>query len=196
MNIKIFFKGMIIMDENNNATPAEKPKRKTHTSTAVKRRYNNKVYSRAYADLPSDLVTALKNIIADKKISIASVLREAIEQYIEDNKGNAAKRKYNNKETLRVYADLPKELVTEFREVIEDNSESAAAVLRKAIEQYIEDNKGNAEMKKYNSKTSARISAELPKALVAEFREVVAENSETAASVIRKAVEKYVEDNE
>ena len=87
-------------------------------------------------------------------------------------------------------------MVTEFREVIEDNSESAAAVLRKAIEQYIEDNKGNAEMKKYNSKTSARISAELPKALVAEFREVVAENSETAASVIRKAVEKYVEDNE
>ena len=95
-------KGIIVMDEKNNVSPAEKPKRKTHTSTAVKRRYNNKVYSRAYADLPSDLVTALKNIIADKKISIASVLREAIEQYIEDNKGNAAKRKYNNKETLRV----------------------------------------------------------------------------------------------
>lgn len=186
---------MIIVDEKNNATPAEKPKRKTHTSTAVKRRYNNKVYSRAYADLPSDLVTALKNIIADKKISIASVLREAIEQYIEDNKGNAAKRKYNNKETLRVYADLPKELVTEFREVIEDNSESAAAVLRMAIEQYIEDNKENAAKRKYSSKTSARILAELPKALVAEFREVVSENSETAASVLRKAVEKYVEDN-
>ncbi len=196
INIEVCLKGMSVMDEKNNIAPAEKPKRKTHTSTAVKRRYNNKVYSRAYADLPSDLVAAFKNIIAAKGITIAAVLRKAIEQYIEDNKGNAAKRKYNNKETLRVYADLPKELVTEFREIAEENSESAAAVLRKAIEQYIEDNKGNASKRKYNSKTSARISAELPKALVSEFREVVAENSETAAGVLRKAVEKYVQDNE
>lgn len=187
---------MIAMDRKNNVDPVEKPKRKTHTSTAVKRRYNNKVYSRAYADLPSDLVASFKNIIAAKEITMAAVLRKEIEQYIEDNKGNVAKRKYNNKETLRVYADLPKELVTEFREVIENNSESAAVVLRKAIEQYIEDNKENAAKQKYSSKTSARISAELPKALVAEFREVVSENSETAASVLRKAVEKYVEDNE
>ncbi len=128
------------MDEKNNIAPAEKPKRKTHTSTAVKRRYNNKVYSRAYADLPSDLVAAFKNIIAAKGITIAAVLRKAIEQYIEDNKGNAAKRKYNNKETLRVYADLPKELVTEFREVVSENSEMAASVFRKAIEKYVEDN--------------------------------------------------------
>mgnify|MGYP002422612374 CR=1 FL=1 len=128
------------MDEKNNVNPVEKPKRKTHTSTAVKRRYNNKVYLRAYADLPSDLLTAFKNIIAAKGITIAAVLRKVIEQYIEDNKGNAAKRKYNNKETLRVYADLPKELVSEFREVVAENSETAAGVLRKAVEKYVQDN--------------------------------------------------------
>lgn len=101
---------------------------------------SNKVYSRAYADLPSDLVTSFKNIIAAKEITMAAVLRKEIEQYIEDNKGNVAKRKYNNKKTLRVYADLPKELVTEFREVVSENSETAASVLRKAIEKYVEDN--------------------------------------------------------
>lgn len=185
-----------MLDENKKTVPSEKPKRKTHTSTAVKRRYNNKVYSRAYTDLPSDLAAALKSIIADKGISIASVLRHMIEQYIEDNKENTAKRKYNNKETLRVYADLPKELVIEFRETAEENSESAAAILRKAIEQYINDNKENTAKRKYRSTTSARISAELPKKLVSEFRDVVAENNETAAGVLRKAVEKYVEDNE
>lgn len=81
-----------------------------------------------------------KNIIAAKEITMAAVLRKEIEQYIEDNKGNVAKRKYNNKETLRVYADLPKELVTEFREVVSENSEMAASVFRKAIEKYVEDN--------------------------------------------------------
>lgn len=101
---------------------------------------SNKVYSRAYADLPSDLVTSFKNIIAAKEITMAAVLRKEIEQYIEDNKGNVAKRKYNNKKTLRVYADLPKELVTEFREVVSENSEMAASVFRKAIEKYVEDN--------------------------------------------------------
>lgn len=54
---------MIAMDEKNNAVSDEKPKRKTHTSTAVKRRYNNKVYSRVYADLPKELVTAVKKKI-------------------------------------------------------------------------------------------------------------------------------------
>lgn len=85
------------MYEKNNVNPVEKPKRKTHTSTAVKRRYNNKVYSRAYADLPSDLLTAFKNIIAAKGITIAAVLRKVIEQYIEDNKGNAISKMQKSK---------------------------------------------------------------------------------------------------
>lgn len=184
------------MDEKKNVSPADKPKRKTHTSTAVKRRYNNKVYSRAYTDLPNDLAATLKNIIASKGTTIAAVLRESIEKYIKDNKKNAAKRKYNNKETARVYADLPKELVTEFRESLERNGESAAAVLRKAIEQYIDNNSEKSAKWDYSEKTSTRISAELPKELVSEFRDVVTENSETAMGVLRKAVEKYVEDNE
>lgn len=128
------------MDRKNNVDPVEKPKRKTHTSTAVKRRYNNKVYSRAYADLPKDLVTAFKETVTANETTTAEVLRNVIVQYIEDTKKNASKRRYNDKAYARIYADLPKEMVTEFKEAVALNGASVAAVFRKAMEEYVEDN--------------------------------------------------------
>ncbi len=130
------------MDEKNNAVPAKKPKRKTHTSTAVKRRYNNKVYSRVYADLPNELVAAVKKKIATNDTTTAAVLRNAIEQYIEENE-NATKHIYNDKIYARVYADLPKELIAKFKETVAANGTSTAAVFRKSLEMYLDDNDNN-----------------------------------------------------
>ena len=56
--------------------------RKTHTSTEVKRRYNNKVYAKIQAELPSDLVIAFKEKCAERGVSQASVFREAMERFL------------------------------------------------------------------------------------------------------------------
>lgn len=125
------------MSENNKATPAEKPKRKTRTSTAVKRRYNNKVYSRVRADLPKELVVAVKEKIKANGTTTADVLRKAIERYIEENE-NATKHIYTDKEYARIYADLPKELAAKFKETVAANGTSTAAVLRKSLEEYLD----------------------------------------------------------
>ena len=55
---------------------------KTHTSTAVKRRYNNKVYSQIKFELPKELVANFKAKCAEREISQASVVRAAIEQFL------------------------------------------------------------------------------------------------------------------
>ena len=60
----------------------EKPKRKTRTSTAVKRRYNEKTYARIYADLPKELVTTFRQSIQEQGVSAASVIKKSIEQFI------------------------------------------------------------------------------------------------------------------
>lgn len=127
------------MDEKEKAVPAEKEKRKTHTSSAIKNRYNKKVYTRAHADLPKDLVSEFKEKVAANGTTTAAVLRNAIERYIEDNE-NAAKRTYSNNGYTRIYAALPKDLVAKFKEVVTNNGTSTAAVFRKALEQYIENN--------------------------------------------------------
>ena len=59
-------------------------KRKTETSTEVKRRYNEKAYGRIYLQLPKDLVEKFKAKCTDKGISQASVLLEAIENFLRD----------------------------------------------------------------------------------------------------------------
>lgn len=61
-------------------------KRKTATSSEVKRRYNNKVYATVRAELPKDLVNEFKEICKAKNISQASVLKSAIEKFIEENR--------------------------------------------------------------------------------------------------------------
>jgi len=58
---------------------------KTHTSTEVKRRYNNKVYSRIYAELPSELVIAFKEKCAERGVSQASVFKKAMEDFIAED---------------------------------------------------------------------------------------------------------------
>lgn len=118
---------------------SEKPKRKTHTSTAVKRKYNNKVYSRVYADLPKELVSAFKEKIAVDDTTTAAVIRKIIEQYIKENE-NTAKHIYSGKIYARVYADLPKELVAKFKETVTATGTSTAAVFRKSLEKYLDDN--------------------------------------------------------
>lgn len=54
------------------------------TSTEVKRRYNDKVYSRIGYALPKDLVAQFKEKCEEKGISQASVIRAAIEKFLED----------------------------------------------------------------------------------------------------------------
>lgn len=57
-------------------------KRKTTTSTEVKRRYNEKVYSKIQAELPKETVSAFRAKCKEKGISQASVLLEAIENFL------------------------------------------------------------------------------------------------------------------
>jgi hypothetical protein len=47
------------------------------------------------------------------------------------------KRRYNEKTYDRVFADLPKELVANFKRVTQEQGTSVASVLKKALEQYI-----------------------------------------------------------
>lgn len=55
---------------------------KTTTSTEVKRRYNERVYSRIYLQLPKDLVEAFKAKCKVLGVSQASVLLESIENFL------------------------------------------------------------------------------------------------------------------
>lgn len=57
---------------------------KTHTSTEVKRRYNESVYSRIYIQLPKDLVAAFKAKCEKEGIAQRSVIAEAIEKFIRE----------------------------------------------------------------------------------------------------------------
>ena len=64
----------------------ETKSRKTTTSSEVKRRYNNKVYSTVKAELPKELVAEFKELCKEKGISQASVIKSAIENFIKENK--------------------------------------------------------------------------------------------------------------
>lgn len=55
---------------------------KTTTSTEVKRRYNERVYSRIYLQLPKEVVEAFKAKCKDLGVSQASVLLESIENFL------------------------------------------------------------------------------------------------------------------
>ena len=57
-----------------------KPKAKT--STAAKRRYNNKVYAKVQAELPRELVEQFKIKCRETDTSQASVLRDAIADFL------------------------------------------------------------------------------------------------------------------
>lgn len=59
-------------------------RRKTTTSTEVKRRYNDKVYSKIQAELPKDTVAAFREKCKKENRSQASVLLEAIDNFLRD----------------------------------------------------------------------------------------------------------------
>lgn len=60
----------------------EEKKRKTTTSSAVKNRYNSKVYGRIGVSLPKALVEAFKEKCDAENISQAQVIKSAIEKFL------------------------------------------------------------------------------------------------------------------
>ena len=60
--------------------------KKTHTSTEVKRRYNERVYARIYIQLPKDTVDKFKERCKQLDIPQRQVILEAIEKFLEENK--------------------------------------------------------------------------------------------------------------
>ena len=58
--------------------------RKTTTSTEVKRRYNERVYSKVQAELPKETVERFKAKCLENGVSQASVLLGAIEKFLGD----------------------------------------------------------------------------------------------------------------
>ena len=62
----------------------ETQKRKTHTSTAVKRRYNDKTYTTVRASLPKDLVARFKAKCEADGIPQAQVIKKAIVDFLGD----------------------------------------------------------------------------------------------------------------
>lgn len=57
---------------------------KTHTSTAVKRRYNEKVYSQVSALIPKELAARFKQTCAERDIPQRQVLIDAITKFLEE----------------------------------------------------------------------------------------------------------------
>ena len=57
-------------------------KRKTHTSTEVKRRYNKKTYSQIIVSVKKDTATKFRAKCEEKGISYSQVLKKAIEEFL------------------------------------------------------------------------------------------------------------------
>lgn len=64
---------------------AETTKRKTYTSTQVKQRYNQKVYSRLQISLPKDLVARFKAKCEADGIPQAQVIKKAVVDFLDEN---------------------------------------------------------------------------------------------------------------
>ena len=59
-------------------------KRKTKTSTAVKKRYNQKAYDVVRAHIPKGMAETFKKKCAAKNISQAQVIKEAIQKFLSE----------------------------------------------------------------------------------------------------------------
>ena len=57
-------------------------KRKTHTSTEVKRRYNEKTYTLISASVPKETAAAFKVKCAAEGIPQAQIIKKAIEDFL------------------------------------------------------------------------------------------------------------------
>lgn len=60
----------------------EEEKRKSRTSTAVKRRYNEKVYTVISASVPKETAAAFKEKCAAEGVPQAQVIKKAIEKFL------------------------------------------------------------------------------------------------------------------
>lgn len=58
-------------------------KRKTHTSSEVKRRYNNKVYTQIAIQAPKQLAADFKAACVDAGVSQAQIIKDAMQAFIE-----------------------------------------------------------------------------------------------------------------
>lgn len=61
---------------------AETTKRKSDTSSAVKRKYNQKTYGAVTAYVPKELATAFKEKCVAEGISQAQIIKKAIEDFL------------------------------------------------------------------------------------------------------------------
>lgn len=59
-------------------------KRKTHTSTEVKRRYNEKTYTIISASVPKETAAAFKAKCAAENIPQAQIIKKAIKQFLSE----------------------------------------------------------------------------------------------------------------
>lgn len=66
------------------------------TSWQVKQKYNERVYARIGLQLDRDLVERFKKKCADLEISQASVLKEAIERFLQENDSCSYGERSNN----------------------------------------------------------------------------------------------------
>ena len=59
--------------------------RKSTTSTAVKARYNNKVYDVIAVRVPKEMATAFKLKCSETGIAQAQIIKKAIENFLNEN---------------------------------------------------------------------------------------------------------------
>lgn len=64
---------------------SETPKRKTHTSTAVKQRYNEKTYEMIAVRIPKELASQFRERCSLRGDSQASIVKKAIEEYLKQS---------------------------------------------------------------------------------------------------------------
>lgn len=62
----------------------DEKKRKTKTSSAVKNRYNQKVYGSIIVRVPKDMAEAFKTKCSDMNIPQAQIIKKAIEEFLEN----------------------------------------------------------------------------------------------------------------
>lgn len=62
----------------------EPKKRKTKTSTAVKNRYNAKVYDSIIVRVPKEMASSFKEKCAAKGIPQAQIIKRAIEEFLQE----------------------------------------------------------------------------------------------------------------
>lgn len=84
--LQIPYDGLLEKANRNDTMTAERAQKmaKTHTSTAVKRRYNEKVYTQIALQIPKELAQKFTEKCAEECVSKRSVLIEAIERFIDE----------------------------------------------------------------------------------------------------------------